>query len=119
MRKQATHNVLTLEDGSTLSKRRQDEACVLAEAGRFQEAISRLQEAIELTPDRAVLYELQAQCFMEVGEMFQAIVVAEKAVSKDPAWPVAFQTLGRAQMNLGRSSSPSQTSSACWSWIPA
>eukprot|EP00960_Hanusia_phi_P025718 745834-Hanusia_phi.AAC.1 len=101
MRKQASENVLTLEDGSTLSRRRQEEACVLADAGRYQEAISRLQEAIELTPDRSVLYELQAQCFMEAGNMFEAVMAAEKAVGRDPAWPVALQTLGRAQMNLG------------------
>lgn len=38
---------------------------------------------------------------MELHELFPAIQAAEKAVSLNPHWYVAYQTLGRAQMGYG------------------
>ena len=38
---------------------------------------------------------------MEVHEVFPAVQAAEKAVTSDPRWWVAYQTLGRAQLGLG------------------
>lgn len=38
---------------------------------------------------------------MELHELFPAIQAAEKAVSLNPHWFVAHQTLGRAQMGFG------------------
>lgn len=38
---------------------------------------------------------------MELHELFPAIQAAEKAVSLNPQWFVAHQTLGRAQMGFG------------------
>ena len=93
--------VLCLEDGASLSLRKQEEGCTLAEAGRFRDAISRWQQAIDLTPQRAVLYELQAQAWMELGEAFDAVKCAEQAVNIDPMWPEAHVTLARAQLNFG------------------
>jgi len=101
MRRQAARSVMQLEDAAGLSARRKDEGCVLAEAGRFHEAIARFQSAIELTPDSAVLHELQAQCYMEAGDTYAAIRAAERAVNFDAQWAVGHQTLGRAQMNIG------------------
>jgi tetratricopeptide (TPR) repeat protein len=93
--------VLCLEDATTLSTRKQEEGQTLAEAGRFRDAISRWQQAIELTPGRAVLYELQAQCWMELGELFDAVRCAEQATMVDPMWPEAHLTLGRSRLNFG------------------
>mmetsp|Transcript_25396 Transcript_25396/g.39819 ORF Transcript_25396/g.39819 Transcript_25396/m.39819 type:complete len:231 (+) Transcript_25396:293-985(+) len=101
MRRQASASVLRLEDSASLSLRKQEEACVKAEAGKLREALSKLQEAIELTPDKAVLYELQAQCFLELDMVFEAVRAAEIAVQKEPSFGEGYQTLGRAQMNLG------------------
>ena len=101
MRRQATSGVLHLEDAAGLSARRKDEGCVLAEAGRFHEAIGRFQSAIDLTPTTAVLHELQAQCYMEAGNTYEAIRAAERAVECEPLWADGHQTLGRARLNLG------------------
>lgn len=38
---------------------------------------------------------------LELHELFPAIQAAEKAVSLNPHWYVAHQTLGRAQMGYG------------------
>ena len=106
MRRQAASSVLQLEDAEGLSSRRKHEGCILAEAARFHEAAARFQAAIDLTPSElsrrtATLHELQAQCYMEVGDTYSAIRSAERAVACDVQWPDAHQTLGRAQRNLG------------------
>ena len=41
------------------------------------------------------------QVLLELHELFPAIQAAEKAVSLNPQWFVAHQTLGRAQMGFG------------------
>ena len=38
---------------------------------------------------------------MSLGEVYQAVCAAEKAVSLNTCWWVAHQTLGRAQLGLG------------------
>ena len=41
------------------------------------------------------------QALMAVGEAFPAAQTAQQAVSADPTWWEARQTLGRAQLNMG------------------
>ena len=41
------------------------------------------------------------QALMAVGEAFPAVQTAQQAVSADPTWWEARQTLGRAQLNMG------------------
>ena len=38
---------------------------------------------------------------MEVGEVFEAVQCAEKAVQLSATWTTARQTLGRAQLGIG------------------
>lgn len=52
---------ILLEDSQTKSKRLQDEGAVLAEEQRYWEAIKYWNEALELTPRSAVLYEMKSQ----------------------------------------------------------
>ncbi|KAM7449166.1 Tetratricopeptide repeat protein 33 [Porites harrisoni] len=93
--------VLGIEDSVLKSKRLQDEGVALAEQQRYWEAISRWNEAISLTPKNEKLYEMKSQVLLELHELFPAIQAAEKAVSLNPQWFVAHQTLGRAQMGFG------------------
>ncbi|CAH3199119.1 unnamed protein product, partial [Porites evermanni] len=93
--------VLGIEDSVLKSKRLQDEGVALAEQQRYWEAISRWNEAISLTPKNEKLYEMKSQVLLELHELFPAIQAAEKAVSLNPHWFVAHQTLGRAQMGFG------------------
>ncbi|XP_066298183.1 tetratricopeptide repeat protein 33-like isoform X1 [Branchiostoma lanceolatum] len=90
-----------LEDGLTKANRLKQEGCLLAESQRYWEAIRRWEDALELTPDDAALHEMKAQAYMEVHEVFPAVQAAEKAVTLDPRWWVAYQTLGRTQVGLG------------------
>ncbi|XP_078287227.1 tetratricopeptide repeat protein 33 isoform X1 [Rhinoraja longicauda] len=90
-----------LEDCAAKSKRLKDEGAFFSENGRYWEAIGRWDEAIQLTPECAALYEMKAQVLMILNEVFQAVQAAEVAVRLKPRWWEAWQTLGRAQLSLG------------------
>ncbi|XP_056146978.1 tetratricopeptide repeat protein 33 isoform X2 [Lampris incognitus] len=90
-----------LGDCAHKSKRLKDEGALLAEQGRHWEAIKKWDEAIQLTPDNAVLYEMKSQVLTILQEVFPAVEAAEMAVKLRPLWWEGFQTLGRAQLSLG------------------
>ncbi|XP_040914904.1 tetratricopeptide repeat protein 33 [Toxotes jaculatrix] len=90
-----------LEDCLAKSKRLEDEGAVLAEEGRHWEAIKKWDEAINLTPDNPLLYEMKSQVLTILQEVFPAVKAAEMAVKFRPLWWEGWQTLGRAQLNLG------------------
>lgn len=89
------------EDCAAKSKRLKEEGAFFSENGRYWEAIGRWDEAIQLTPDCAALYEMKAQVLMILNEVFRAVQAAEVAVRLKPRWWEAWQTLGRAQLSLG------------------
>ncbi|XP_041083272.1 tetratricopeptide repeat protein 33 isoform X1 [Polyodon spathula] len=90
-----------LEDCAAKSKRLKDEGAILAGNGRHWEAIGRWDDAIQLTPEDATLYEMKSQVLTLLQEVFPAVQAAEMAVRLNPRWWEAWQTLGRAQLNLG------------------
>ncbi|XP_070781049.1 tetratricopeptide repeat protein 33 [Enoplosus armatus] len=92
---------ILLEDCAAKSKRLKDEGAVLAEQGRHWEAMKKWDEAIQLTPDNPVLYEMKSQVLTILHEVFPAVKAAEMAVKFRPLWWEGWQTLGRAQLNLG------------------
>ncbi len=51
----------SLEDSQVKSKRLQSEGALLAENGRYWEAVKYWDEAIQLTPDVATIHEMKAQ----------------------------------------------------------
>ncbi|XP_056146976.1 tetratricopeptide repeat protein 33 isoform X1 [Lampris incognitus] len=66
-----------LGDCAHKSKRLKDEGALLAEQGRHWEAIKKWDEAIQLTPDNAVLYEMKSQleCSLEsIASIDQSLV---------------------------------------------
>jgi predicted Zn-dependent protease len=79
----------------------QAEGCTLAEEGNFAGALVRWDQAIRLTPDRAVLHELRAQVLIEMDQVFPAVQAATMAVTLAPHWPEGYLTLARAQLNYG------------------
>ena len=52
---------MLLEDSRTKSKRLQEEGVLLAENERYWEAIKYWDEALQLTPDSAILHEMKSQ----------------------------------------------------------
>ncbi|XP_008324005.1 tetratricopeptide repeat protein 33 isoform X2 [Cynoglossus semilaevis] len=92
---------ILLEDCAVKSKRLKDEGSQLAEQGRHWEAIKKWDEAIELTPDDPLLYEMKSQVLTILQEVFPAVKTAEMVVKFRPLWWEGWQTLGRAQLNLG------------------
>ncbi|XP_029299995.1 tetratricopeptide repeat protein 33 isoform X2 [Cottoperca gobio] len=92
---------ILLEDCADKSKRLKDEGAELAEHGRHWEAVKKLDEAIQLTPENPVLYEMKSQVLTILQEVFPAVKAAEMAVKFRPLWWEGWQTLGRAQLNLG------------------
>lgn len=93
--------------------------------GNFSAAIAKWDEALQLTPQNPVLWELKAQSsllhaawfnricsytivsfvcflvFLQQDNFFAAVECAEKATKLNPSWPEAFLTLARAQINFG------------------
>ncbi|XP_016299000.1 tetratricopeptide repeat protein 33-like isoform X1 [Sinocyclocheilus anshuiensis] len=90
-----------LEDCAAKSKRLKDEGMLLAEQGRNWEALKKWDEAIQLTPDNAVLYEMKSQVLITLQEVFLAVQSAAMATRLRPLWWEAWQTLGHAQLSLG------------------
>ncbi|XP_024237710.1 tetratricopeptide repeat protein 33 isoform X2 [Oncorhynchus tshawytscha] len=70
-------------------------------SNRHWEAIKRWDEAIQLTPDNPLLYEMKSQVLTILQEVFPAVQAAEMAVKLRPLWWEGWQTLGRAQLSLG------------------
>ncbi|XP_075383538.1 tetratricopeptide repeat protein 33 isoform X1 [Mycteria americana] len=105
---------ILLEDCVKKSKELKDEGANLAEKRRYREAIHKWDEALQLTPEDATLYEMKSQpkllthcknnewqVLMSLHEMFPAVHAAEMAVQRNPRSWDAWQTLGRAQLGLG------------------
>lgn len=90
-----------LEDCAAKSKRLKEEGALLAEQDRNWEALKKWDEAVQLTPEDAVLYEMKSQVLITLGEVFLAVQSAEMATRLRPIWWEAWQTLGRAQLSLG------------------
>ncbi|XP_008840318.1 tetratricopeptide repeat protein 33 isoform X2 [Nannospalax galili] len=92
----------TLQEGcAQKSKQLKDEGASLAENKRYREAIQKWDEALQLTPDDATLYEMKSQVLMSLHEMFPAVHAAEMAVQRNRHSWESWQTLGRAQLGLG------------------
>ncbi|CAL1567771.1 unnamed protein product [Knipowitschia caucasica] len=89
------------EDCTSKSRCLQEEGALLAEQGRHWEAIKKWDEAIQLTPENPSLYDMKSQVLTILHEVFPAVKAAEMAVKLRPLWWEAWQTLGRAQLNLG------------------
>ncbi|XP_074545781.1 tetratricopeptide repeat protein 33 [Halichoeres trimaculatus] len=92
---------ILLEDCAVKSKRLKEEGSVLAEQGRHWEALKKWDDAIQLTPENPELYEMKSQVLTILQEVFPAVKAAETAVKLRPLWWEGWQTLGRAQLNLG------------------
>lgn len=92
----------TLQEGcKQRSQQLKDEGAQLAENKRYKEAIQKWDEALQLTPGDATLYEMKSQVLLSLHEMFPAVHAAEMAVKRNPHSWEAWQTLGRAQLGLG------------------
>ncbi|XP_065517630.1 tetratricopeptide repeat protein 33 [Lathamus discolor] len=92
---------ILLEDCLKKSKELKEEGANLAEKRRYREAIQKWDEALQLTPEDATLYEMKSQVLMSLHEMFPAVHAAEMAIQRNPRSWDAWQTLGRAQLGLG------------------
>jgi len=108
----------------------EDEACALAEGGKFAAATARFRQAIAADPARVALHEQLAQCLLEDGDVQAAHDAAMHATELSPQvgkraalaapgrlalarrhlracggmgqWGSAHRTLARAQVELGR-----------------
>lgn len=97
----AKRQCLSLEDGIAKSGRLKNEGITLAEADRNWEALKKWDEALIYTPDNETIHEMKAQVYMDLHEVEQAVLSAERAVLVAPTWWIAHQTLGRAQLSTG------------------
>ncbi|TSO37128.1 F-BAR domain only protein 2 [Bagarius yarrelli] len=89
------------EECAAKSKRLKDEGALMANHSRHWEAVKKWEEAIHLTPEDASLHEMKSQVLSILQEDFPAVQAAEMSVKLQPMWWEGWQTLGRAQLNLG------------------
>lgn len=90
-----------LEDNTIRFNRLKREGSLLAEQGRFWEAISRWNEVLLEESSDVGLLDMKAQSLIQLHEWIPAIESCEIAIkSKKNWWPI-YQTLGRAQLGLG------------------
>ena len=66
---------------------------------RAAEGTHNLEDKIETMQGKVA--EMMAQILNEMGRYFAAVQQAEMCVAFLPSWSVGYQTLGRAQFNLG------------------
>ncbi|XP_021284483.1 tetratricopeptide repeat protein 33 isoform X1 [Herrania umbratica] len=74
---------------------------MLAEDGKYREALGKWEAALNLMPENAVLHEQKAQILLEIGDAWSALKAATRATQLEPSWAEAWITLGRAQLNFG------------------
>lgn len=89
------------EDQLKHCKRLQDEGNMLASEGNYEPALRCWEQALQLTPNDAVLHEQKAQVLLECGRPWEAIQSAIMATQLNPGWADGFLTLAHAQRNYG------------------
>ncbi|XP_072449078.1 tetratricopeptide repeat protein 33 isoform X2 [Chiloscyllium punctatum] len=87
-----------LEDCTVKSKRLKDEGIFLSESGRYWEAIGRWDEAIQLTPDCAALYDMKAQGLKSFQRALHLCPADSTLWNDDLAWALE---LWQKQQQLG------------------
>jgi len=90
-----------LEDNKALFSRLKKEGTILAEEGKYWQAINRWDNALSLDPSDETVFEMKAQALINLHEWIPAIRAAEQCIKLKTNWYIGHQTLGRAQMGLG------------------
>ncbi|XP_067885220.1 tetratricopeptide repeat protein 33 isoform X2 [Heterodontus francisci] len=86
-----------LEDCTVKSKRLKEEGIFLSENGRYWEAIGRWDEAIQLMPDCAALYEMKAQALRSFQRALHMCPGESSLWEDDLAWALELR---RSQRQL-------------------
>src|SRR5712692_2407771 len=83
-------------NGSTTKTARENYQHAISQyqAGRYQEALSSLQEAVKLDPDFAIAYNSACVVYDKLGRSAEAINSCERAVALKPELAVAHYNLG-------------------------
>lgn len=80
--------------------------------GRTERLLKQVQEKPEI-------YELKAQAFLAMGQLFMAIRFATLATEQLPDWAPAYLTLARAQFEFGELELSRQSYERCFQLNPA
>ncbi|KAJ4790337.1 Tetratricopeptide repeat protein 33 [Rhynchospora pubera] len=92
---------LVKDDLNQLFESLQSQGNHLAEAGKYREALSKWEGALNIMPENEIIHEQKAQVLLELGDAWNSLKAATRATQLKPSWPEAWVTLGRAQLNYG------------------
>ncbi|XP_078287235.1 tetratricopeptide repeat protein 33 isoform X2 [Rhinoraja longicauda] len=95
-----------LEDCAAKSKRLKDEGAFFSENGRYWEAIGRWDEAIQLTPECAALYEMKAQALRTFQQAVHAFPGERSLWDEDLCWAVELRRRQRELAEVGAEEEP-------------
>ena len=71
-------------------------SAALSQLGQYQEAISKLLEAIELNPDFPDSYNNLGTTYLKIGDVKSAIGMFKAAIDKNPEYAIAHRNLAKA-----------------------
>lgn len=74
----------------------------LIDAGRWQEAIAELDQAIAQEPDNATAYSNRGYAYSKLGQLERAIADYDRAIEVDPANTAAYTNRAMAYVDLGQ-----------------
>ncbi|KAH0795374.1 small glutamine-rich tetratricopeptide repeat-containing protein beta [Histomonas meleagridis] len=74
----------------------------LLRAGKFQEAISKYTEAIDVDPTQSAYYCNRAAVYSKINQHEKAITDCEKAIQLTPDYATAYSRLGYAYYSMGQ-----------------
>jgi tetratricopeptide (TPR) repeat protein len=86
----------------------QNKGDVLADRGKYEEALLAYEQALQLDPGKAMIYNNKGVALADLGKYEEALVAYEQALQLDPNQALAFTAKGQPWLTLKEMKRPSR-----------